>query len=84
MKINYIAIGAAISLMLGIAITILSIETIPSEPTENLPDYMTPISPEVGKTTTPIGNYMIVTSIIVLIGSGIYSLIRFLKRIIRK
>ncbi|MCV0366200.1 MAG: hypothetical protein K5798_02905 [Nitrosopumilus sp.] len=84
MKTRYIAICSAISLVLGIVIAILSIETIPSEPPENLPDYMTPIRPEVGKTTTPVGIYMIVASILVLIGTGIYSLVRFLKRRTRK
>ena len=84
MKIRYIAIGAVILLGLGIIITILSFETIPSEPPENLPKGMTPITPEVGKTSTPAGPYMIVASILVLIGSGIYSLVGFLKRRIRK
>ncbi|MCV0409623.1 hypothetical protein [Nitrosopumilus sp.] len=84
MKTRYIAIGAAISLVLGIAITIQSFETIPSEYPENLPEGMTPITPEVGKTSTPVGNYMIITSILVLIGTGIYFLMGFLKRRIRK
>lgn len=79
MKIRYIATGAAISLVLGIVITILSFETIPSEPPKNLPDGMTPITPEVGKTSTPVGPYMIFASILVLIGTGVYSLIGFLK-----
>lgn len=41
---------------------------------------MTPITPEVGHITTPAGSYMIVASIVVMIGAGIYSLINFLKR----
>jgi len=45
---------------------------------------MTPITPVVGKTTTPVGNYMIIVSILVLIGTGLYSLVGFLKRKIRK
>ena len=84
MKTRYIAIGTTISLLFGVLITILSFETIPSEPPENLPEGMTPITPEVGKTTTPIGNYIIVASIVVLVGTGIYSLIGFLKRKIIK
>ena len=65
---------------MGIAITILSFKIIPSEPPENLPEGMVPITPEVGKTITPVGNYMIITSILVLLGTGIYSLIGFQKR----
>ena len=84
MKTRYIAIGAAISLVLGIAITILSLETFPSEPPENLPEGMTPITPEVGKTSTPVGPYLTFASVLVLIGTGIYSLIGLLKRKIRK
>ena len=84
MKTRYIAIGAVISLLIGIAITMLSFETIPSEPPENLPKGMTPITPEVGKTSTPAGPYLIYASILVLIGTGIYSLVSFLKRRIRK
>lgn len=80
MKTRYISIGAAATLVLGIVITILSFETFPSEPPENLPKGMTPITPEVGKTSTPAGPYMIFASIIVLIGTGIYSLVNFLKR----
>jgi len=84
MKTRYIAIGATIFLLIGIVITILSFEIIPSEPPENLPEGMIPITPEVWKTTTPMGNYMIITSIIVLLGTGIYSLISFQKRRIGK
>ena len=84
MKIRYITIGAAIFLVLGITITILSFETFSSEPIENLPEGMTPITPEVGKTSTPAGPYLTFASILVLIGTGIYSLIVFLKRRIRK
>lgn len=80
MKTRYIAIGAAIFLVFGIAITIQSIETISSPPPENLPEGMIPITPEVGRTTTPVGNYVIIVSILVLIGTGIYSLTNFLKR----
>ncbi|KAF6245443.1 hypothetical protein [Nitrosopumilus sp. b2] len=79
MKTRYITIIAVIFLVLGVAITILSFETITSEPPKNLPEGMTPITPEVGKTSTPVGNYMIIGSIMVLIGTGIYSLIGFLK-----
>ena len=84
MKTRYIATGAAISLTLGIIITILSFETIPSTPPENLPEGMTPITPEVGKTSTPAGPYMITASVLVLIGIGTYSLVGFLKRRIKK
>jgi len=84
MKTRYIIIGAVIFLLIGIAITILSFETISSEPPENLPEGMTPITPVVGKTTTPVGNYMIIASILVLVGTGIYSLVGFLIRRIRK
>ena len=80
MKTRYITIGSVIFFVLGIAITIQSIETIPSNPPENLPEGMVPITPEVGKTTTPVGPYMIVTSILILVGTGIYSLVYFLKR----
>lgn len=75
MKTRYITIGATISLVLGITITMLSFETFPSESPENLPEGMTPIAPEVGKTSTPVGPYLTFASIIVLIGTGIYSLI---------
>ena len=71
---------AVISLLTGIVITILSFETIPSEPLDNLPEDMTPITPVVGKTTTPVGIYLVIASVFVLIGTGIYSLIGFLKR----
>ena len=84
MKIRFIVVGAAFLLVLGVFITILSFEIIPSESPENLPEGMVPITPEVGKTTTPVGNYMIVASILVLIGTGIYSIIDFLKRRQRK
>ena len=80
MKIRYIAIGTVVTLVLGIIITLLSFETIESEPPENLPEGMTPITPEVGKTSTPLGPYMIFASIIVLFGTGIYSLVGFMRR----
>ena len=80
MKTTNIAIGALISLLLGIAITILSFETFSSEPTENLPEGMVPITPEVGKTSTPVGPYLIYASVLALIGTGIYSLVGFMKR----
>lgn len=80
MKTRYVAIGATIFLLIGTTITILSFETIPSEPPENLPKGMVPITPEVGKTSTPAGPIIIYGSILVLIGTGIYSLIGFLKR----
>ena len=80
MKSRYIAISAAISLVLGIAITNQSIETIPSAPPENLPKGMTPITPEVSKISNPAGPIMIIMSILVLIGTGIYSMIGFLTR----
>ncbi|AFS82586.1 hypothetical protein [Candidatus Nitrosopumilus sediminis] len=79
MKTRYIAIGATIFLLMGITITILSFETIPSEPPKNLPKGMIPITPEVGKTSIPTGPYIIYASIFVLIGTGIYSLSGFLK-----
>ena len=78
MKTRYITIGATIFLLIGIVITILSFETITSEPPENLPEGMVPITPTV-KTTNPVGNYMIIASILVLIGTGIYWLIGFQK-----
>jgi len=80
MKTRYILIGAAISILIGVAITMLSFETITSEPPENLPEGMIPITPVVGKTTTPVGIYMIIASILVLMGTGMYSLVGFLKR----
>lgn len=84
MKARYIAIGAAATLLLGIVVNVLSLEEVPSEPPEDLPEGMTPITPEVGRTTTPVGNYMMVTGIAVLIGSGIYYLVRSMKRIRRR
>lgn len=84
MKTKYISIGAAIFLLIGITITILSFETIPSDPPENLPEGMVPITPEVGKTSTPVGPYLSFASVLILIGTGIYSLIGFLKWRIRK
>ena len=84
MRTRYIAIGSTIFLLIGIAITILSLEITTSEPIEDLPEGMVSITPTVAKTTTPIGNYMIIASILVLIGVGIYSLIGFLKRKMRK
>ncbi|KEQ56884.1 hypothetical protein SCCGRSA3_02005 [Marine Group I thaumarchaeote SCGC RSA3] len=80
MKIRYIAIGATAAFVLGIVITLISFESIPSEPPENLPEGMTPIMPEVGKTSTPAGPYLIFASIIVLIGAGIYSMISLANR----
>ena len=79
MNVRYVAVGAAIFLLLGVALSVLSIETVPSEPPENLPEGVTPITPSVGRITTPVGFYMIIAGITVLIGSGIYSLIRSLK-----
>lgn len=84
MKTRFIIIGAAIFLVLGVAITMFSFETIPYEPPENLPSGMTSITPEIGKTSTPVGNYVTIASILVLIGTGIYFLVCFLKRRIRK
>ena len=84
MKTRYILIGAVISILIGVAITMLSFETITSEPPENLPEGMIPITPVVGKTTTPVGIYMIIASILVLMGTGLYSLVDFLKRRKRK
>ena len=85
MRIRYIIIGASITLVIGITTTVLSFETIPpSEPPENLPKGMTPITPIVGKTSTPLGIYLIFASILVLIGTGIYSLVNFLKRRMRR
>ena len=84
MKTRHIAISAAVFLALGIVITILSFETFSSEPPEDLPEGMVPITPEVGKTSTPIGPYMIYASSLVLIGVGIYSLVSSLKKKIRK
>ena len=84
MRIRYIIIGASITLVIGIITTVLSFETIPSEPPENLPKGMTPITPIVGKTSTPLGIYLIFASILVLIGTGIYSLVNFLKRRMRR
>ncbi len=79
MNVRHVAVGAAISLLLGVALSVLSIETVPSEPPGNLPEGMTPIAPNVGRTTTPVGFYMIIAGITVLVGSGIYSLIGSLK-----
>ena len=80
MKVRYIAIGAAATLLLGVAVTVLSFEEVTSEPLENLPEGVTPITPVVGRTTTPVGGYMMAAGITTLIGSGIYSLARSLKR----
>ncbi|MCE2498728.1 MAG: hypothetical protein J4F28_07060 [Nitrosopumilaceae archaeon] len=80
MKIRYVAIGAAVTLLLGAAVTVLSFEVVTSEPLEDLPEGVTPITPTVGRTTTPVGVYMVAAGIAVLIGSGIYSLARSLKR----
>ncbi len=56
-------------------------EMMPSEPAEDLPMGMTPITPEVGKTTAnPVGMYLTVAGIVALIGSGIYSPIGVLRR----
>lgn len=80
MRVRYIATGAAVTLLLGAAVTVLSFEEVTSEPLEDLPEGVTPITPVVGKTTTPVGGYMMAAGILVLIGSGIYSLARLLKR----
>ncbi|MCG8531298.1 MAG: hypothetical protein MI749_11590 [Desulfovibrionales bacterium] len=80
MKARYVAIGAAAILLLGAAVTVLSLEEVTSEPPENLPEGMTPITPTVGRTTTPVGPYMMAAGVSVLIGSGIYSLAGYLKR----
>ena len=80
MRAGYIAIGAAVSLLLGAAVTVLSFEEVTSEPREDLPEGVTPITPVVGKTTTPIGVYMMAAGIAALAGIGIYSLARSLKR----
>ncbi len=84
MKIKIIAIAAMVCLLLGFAITILSFETIPSEPPEDLPEGMVPITPEVGKTTNPVGPYMMAAGVLVLIGTAVYSLTGFLKGKIAK
>lgn len=80
MKARYVAIGAAAILLLGAAVTVLSFEEVTSEPPENLPEGVTPITPTVGRTTTPVGPYMVAAGIFVLVGSGIYSLAGYLKR----
>lgn len=84
MKARYIAIGAAVTLLLGVAVNVLSLKEVSYEPLEDLPEGMTPITPEVRRTATPAGNYMIIAGIAVLIGSGIYSIICSLKRIRRR
>lgn len=84
MKTRHIFISALALFLVGILITMLSFETVSSAPPENLPNYMTPIPAEVGKTTTPIGIYMIVTGIAVMIGTGIYCIIIFTKKRIRQ
>ena len=78
MKTRYITICATIFLLIGIVITILSFEITPSEPLVNLPEGMVPITPTVVG-SEPIGNYMIIVSILVLIGTRIHSLIDFKK-----
>lgn len=80
MRVRYVAAAAAAVLLLGAVVTMLSFEVVTSEPPEDLPEGMTPIVPTVGKSTTPVGGYMMGTGIVVLIGSGIYSLARFLAR----
>ena len=84
MKIRFLILGAIIFLMLGFAITMFSFETIPYEPPENLPKGMIPITPVIGKTATPIGIYLIIASILVLVGTGFYLLISFLNSRNRK
>ena len=74
-----IIIGASLTLLASSIFTALSFETITSEPPENLPEGMVPIQTEVGK-ANPFGAYAIYSSLLVLIGTGIYSLIDFLKR----
>ena len=82
LKIRYVAIGGAISIILGIGVSILSIEETyyGYEPTEHPLNQDTPIITDVGKTTTPAGNYMIVAGIVVLLGCGVYYLFSFVKR----
>ena len=80
MKTRYIAIGATIFFLIGIAISFLSFESITSEHQEHGYRDMIPITPTVGKMTNPVGVPMIIVSILVLIGTGIYSLIKILKR----
>lgn len=67
---------------MGIGVTILSLEEVyyGYEPTEHPLNQDTPIIIEVGKTSTQVGNYMIITGIVVLLGCGLYSLLRFVKR----
>ena len=79
MKTIHVIIGALFLLLFGIFITVLSFEEVSSEPPENLPEGMVPITPEVGKTLTPIGNYIIIASVLTLMGTGIYSAISFFK-----
>lgn len=81
MKVRHTAIGAAATLLLGVAVSVLSLEEVTSEPPEGLPEDVTPITPTVIRTTTPIGGYMMAAGIAILVGSGIYSLARSLKRI---
>ena len=80
MKVRYVAIGAAATLLLGAIVTVLSFEEVTSEPLEDLPEGVTPITPTVGRATTPVGGYMMVAGIVTLVGSGIYSLAGYLKR----
>lgn len=80
MKVRYIATGAAAALLLGAAVTVLSLEEVTSEPPEDLPESVTPITPTVIRATTPIGGYMMAAGITALAGSGIYSLAGYLKR----
>ena len=80
MRARYVATGAAATLLLGAAVTVLSLEEVTSEPLENLPEGVTPITPTVGRTTTPVGPYMMAAGIVTLAGSGIYSLAGYLKR----
>ena len=80
MKVRYIAIGAVAALLLGAAVTVLSLEEVTSEPPGDLPESVTPITPTVVRATTPVGGYMMAAGITALVGSGIYSLAGYLKR----
>ena len=82
MKARYIAIGSTIFLVLGIIITIFSFTTAISEATEKFSDGMTPAT-YVGIKTNPVGTYIIIASAIVLISTGVCSLLCFLKRRIK-
>ena len=77
MNMKKITIILISTLLLGFLIQILSttIFSIETTPSPTLPPYMTPIQPSVERI---IGSYIIFTSVLGLVGIGIWKLIRIL------